>query len=63
MRARETWERKGQYAIVRGPWAIAKVFIDGATLYVLTHDNGVRYGHYETAEDAKAMAESVEAAT
>jgi len=60
MRARDAWERKGQYAIVRGPWAIAKVFVGGATLYVLTHDDGVRYGHFESAEEAKAMADSVE---
>jgi len=52
------WSRVSDYAIVRGRQAIAKCFVDGCTLYVLT-DGETRIGHYNDAAEAKAMADQV----
>lgn len=48
----EGWMRINEYAIRKAPWIVAKVFVDGATLYVLSDDAGVRYGHFESAAEA-----------
>lgn len=56
------WQRVGAYAIERSPWRIAKSLMDGATLYTLFDTSGVRYGHFESAEEAKAEAERIEMA-
>lgn len=48
------WKRINEHAIRKAPWIVAKVFVDGATLYVLSDDAGVRYGHFEGAADAIA---------
>jgi len=36
--------------------------VDGTTLYVLHDVAGVRYGHWESAEEAKKMADSLDVA-
>lgn len=54
------WARFNDYAIRKAPWIIAKVFVDGATLYVLSDDAGVRYGHFESADLAIADADALE---
>lgn len=59
------WERiKGDKAewLRCAPWIIAKAFVDGHTLYVLSHDanGGTRHGHFESADDAKKYAEAME---
>lgn len=60
-----TWERvkgdKTEY-LRRAPWIICKCFVDGATLYVLSNDDGVRFGNFESSDDAKAHADSIELA-
>lgn len=48
------WKRINAYAVQKAQWMVAKVFVDGATLYVLSDDAGVRYGHFESAADAIA---------
>jgi hypothetical protein len=59
------WERvKGDKAewLRRAPWIIAKAFVDGHTLYVLSHDanGGTRHGQFDSADEAKAYADSME---
>lgn len=56
------WQRINLYAIRKAPWTIAKVFVDGATLYVLSSDEngGTRYGHFNSADEAKEYAEALE---
>ncbi len=54
------WSRLNQYAIRKAPWIIAKAFVDGATLYVLSGDDGVRYGHFESADEAKSHAAALD---
>ena len=56
----EGWTRINEYAIRKAPWMVAKVFVDGATLYVLSDDAGVRYGHFESAAGAIAESERLE---
>lgn len=56
----EGWKRLNEYAIRKAPWIVAKVFVDGATLYVLSDDAGVRYGHFESAAEAIAETELLE---
>lgn len=52
-----TWLRVDKYAIRRGNQSIAKVYVDGCTLYELW--NGDAYGgHFNDADEAKAEAES-----
>lgn len=48
----------------RAPWMIAKCFVDGHTLYVLSSDvnGGTRFGHFETAVEAMQYADQMEAA-
>lgn len=48
----------------RAPWTIAKVFVDGCTLYVLSSDEsgGTRFGHFQTAAEAMEFADHMEAA-
>jgi hypothetical protein len=60
------WQRvKGDKAewLRRAPWIIAKAFVDGHTLYVLSHDEngGTRHGNFESAQDAMEFADSMEA--
>lgn len=55
-----SWIRHSDYGIKRGDWMIGKFFIDGATLYVLHDVQGVRYGHFESAEEAKQAAKQME---
>lgn len=52
------WAQVSKYALTRGTQTIAKCYLDGCTLYVL-HDSDKRIGHYESAEDAKAMADQL----
>lgn len=54
------WARLNRYAIRKCPWIVAKVFVDGAALYILSDDAGVRYGHFESAELAIADADAME---
>lgn len=54
------WTRLNQYAIRKYPFIVAKVFVDGASLYILSDDAGVRYGHFESAELAIADADAME---
>lgn len=52
-----TWLRVDKYALKRGSQTIAKVFVDGCTLYELW--NGEAYGgHFNDANEAKAEAEA-----
>ena len=60
--ANDNWKQVSKYAIQREQWSIAKCFVDGATLYVLHDAKGVRYGHYESAQEAKDMADSLDLA-
>lgn len=48
----------------RAPWIIAKVCVEGHTLYVLSSDvnGGTRFGHFETAAEAMEFADQMEAA-
>jgi hypothetical protein len=39
---------------------IAKVFVDGSSLYVLSDDSGVRYGHFLSASEAIAETERLD---
>ncbi len=60
------WQRvKGDKAewLRRAPWIIAKAFVDGHTLYILSSDEngGTRLGHFESAADAQAFADAMEA--
>jgi hypothetical protein len=54
------WTRLNAYAIRKYPWIIAKVFVDGATLYILSDDAGVRYGHFESAAEAVSESDRLE---
>lgn len=54
------WAQVNPYAIKRGAWFISKAMVDGATLYTLHDSAGVRYGHWETAKEAKDFAEAME---
>ena len=56
------WKRHNDYSIRRAGWWITKNFTDGATLYTLFGEDGTRYGHYESAEEAAAMAKSLDLA-
>lgn len=60
------WERiKGDKAewLRCAPWIIAKAFADGHTLYILSSDEGggTRFGHFQSADDAKRFVETLEA--
>jgi len=54
------WTRLNAYAIRKYPWIIGKMFVDGATLYVLSDDAGVRYGHFDSAAEAIRYSDSLE---
>jgi hypothetical protein len=56
------WRRHNDYCIRRDQWYIAKNFVDGATLYVLHDEAGVRYGHWESPQEAADQAASMDAA-
>lgn len=52
-----TWRKVSDYAITNGPQSIAKVYVDGCTLYELW--NGEAYGgHFNDANEAKEAAET-----
>lgn len=51
------WKQVSKYALVRGSQTIAKVYVDGCTLYELW--NGDAYGgHFNDANEAKSEAET-----
>lgn len=54
------WKRIDKYAIANGDWRIAKCFVDGTALYVLFGPEGERYGHFDSADDAKTFAAQLE---
>jgi hypothetical protein len=56
------WSRISEYAIRKAPWIVAKVFVDGHTLYVLSSDanGGTRYGNFESAAEAISYSEAME---
>lgn len=70
-----TWQRAGQHALRRGPWAIGRAMVPGAggqlqARYVLTHDARLRTSggvqvhaarYFDSAAAAKAAAEKDEA--
>jgi hypothetical protein len=58
----QPWERVNPYAINRGRWFISKATVEGATLYVLHDASGVRYGHWESSDEAKDFADSLDRA-
>ena len=56
------WSRINDFAIRKAKWQVAKVFVDGATLYVLSSDEngGTRYGHFESAAEAVSYVGAME---
>ena len=50
------WKQVSKYALVRGNQSIAKVYVDGCTLYELWIGDK-RIGHFNDANEAKARAE------
>lgn len=54
------WKRISPYAIRKPPFYIAKAYVDGCTLYTLSDDNHVRYGTFNSADEAKQYADQLE---
>ena len=56
------WSKINASTIRKAPWMVAKVFVDGHTLYVLSSDEngGTRYGHFESAAEAISYSEAME---
>ena len=56
------WKRVNPFCIQRDGWFISKAFSEGATLYQLFDTAGVRYGHFDSADEAKAAVVAMEKA-